>query len=91
MIQKALKFIVKYKTILICLLVLGMFGYTLWRVRVISNPVADPSYVEAKRSNQQNNTKLQVKDALRAQIEQLQEVPVNTQPGQLGTNDPFNP
>jgi len=91
MIKKILDIIIQYHIVLITLVILGLFGYTLYKIQDISNPQVDPVYIESKRGSQPVATKLKIKDSVKSQIEQLQETPVNTQPGQLGTNDPFNP
>lgn len=91
MMKKIISIGIRYRVILITLAIFGLFGYTLYRIQQISNPRVDQSYIEAKRGTQPTSTKLKIKDSVKTQIEQLQETPINTQPGQLGTSDPFNP
>jgi len=88
--KMALKLLKKYHLILIWLLVLFLFGYSLWRFQAITNPKPDEVYLKNKQQTAQD-IKIQIKDDLKAQIEGLQNTPVNTQPAQLGTPDPFNP
>lgn len=88
--QQLLNYLYKYRIILIWLGILVLFALSLVKLQAIVNPVADKAYVEAKTKDIQSD-RIQIKDSLKQQIEQLQETPVNTQPGQLGTADPFNP
>lgn len=88
MIQRLINLALKYRLILICLFLLGVFGYSLWRLPAISNPEADPQYL---KQQQTQVFKLEIKDSLRKQLEQLVETPVDTQPDSVGRPDPFNP
>lgn len=85
-----IKFIIKYKIIIIWLVILAFFSITLLKLRAISNPSPDETYLESKQKSYQTDT-IRIKDSVRVEIEKLEDTPVNTTPGQTGTNDPFNP
>ncbi len=87
--QKLLAGFIKYRLSLIWLLLLGLFGYSLFRLGAISNPAADPAYLKDQQKTQA--TKFEIKDSLRSQLEQLVDTPVDTRPQGLGRPDPFNP
>lgn len=89
MIKKALAVLTKYRLVLIWLAILGVFGYTLLRLQAISNPQPNPDYIQKQQQNQ--TTKVEIKDSLRTQLEQLVETRVDTQSDKLGSPDPFNP
>lgn len=88
--EKILNYILKYKVIIIWLIILSLFGITLLKLQAISNPQPDNAYLEAKQQSYQTD-KIRVKDSVRNEIEKLEDTKVNTQPGQTGTPDPFNP
>lgn len=88
--QQIANYLYKYRIIIIWLAILLLFGIALVKLQAIVSPAADKAYVDAKTKDIQND-RIQIKDSLKQQINQLQETPVNTQPGQLGTADPFNP
>ena len=87
--QKLLAAITRYRFPLILLVLAGLFGYSLFKLTAISNPAADPAYLQNQQKAQ--TTKLEIKDSLRTQLEQLVDTPVDTQPDSLGRPDPFNP
>lgn len=89
-IQKFLRVLSQYRVVLVALIILGLFGYTLIRMLDISDPSIDPAYQNAQREKIETTT-IRIDDELRARIESLQDTPVNDQPSNLGTNDPFNP
>lgn len=89
-IQKLLRALSRYRVILVALIILGLFGYTLIRMLDISDPSIDASYQRTQREEIETTT-IRIDDDLRARIESLQDTPVNDQPSDLGTNDPFNP
>ena len=88
--NQLLEVVIKYRFIIILLVLLGLFGYTLLRLQLISNPQPDPDYLRDKQQTFQTD-KIQVKDSLRTQIEQLEATPVDVQADQVGRPDPFNP
>lgn len=91
-IRQIVSFIVRYRVILIWLVVLCLLGLTLWRLQAISDPEPDAHYINKQRENPENQVeKIQLPDELRRNIEQLQPNPVDVDPDQLGTQDPFNP
>ncbi len=91
MIDKVLKFILRKRTILITLVICGLLGYTLWHMQAAMNPKADQNYLNSRRNPANSSNKIQIKDSIKQQIEQLQDTPLNLQPGKLGKPDPFNP
>lgn len=88
--ENLINHILKYKIIIIWLVILALFGLTLLKLRAINNPVPDDAYFESKQKSYQTDN-IRIKDTVREEIEKLKDTPVNTQPGQTGTNDPFNP
>ena len=91
MIDKVLKILLPKRTVLIIVAIFGLFGYTLWHMQEVMNPRADQGYLNSKRNPANSNNKIQIKDSVKQQIEQLQDTPLNLQPGKLGKPDPFNP
>lgn len=82
--------VTKYRVILISVIILGLFGYTLLKLPAINNPQPDPAYINSQNKNAQV-TKIQIKDSLKQQLEKLQDTPVNVTPNAVGKPDPFNP
>ena len=89
--DKILKFVLQYRLVIICLIILLLFGYSLKQIQPISNPKSDENYLNSRRGSTVTTNQLQIKDEVRKQIEALQHTPVSTKPGRLGTSDPFNP
>lgn len=84
--------IYRYRVIIVWLVVLGLLGFTLWRLQAISNPQPDERYLEQQRNDEENQiTDIQLNDDLREKIEILRPNPVDVDPENLGTQDPFNP
>ena len=90
LVRQLFQLIVKYHIILICLIILGLFGYSLGQLRSISNPQPDPAYLNSQQQVSQP-TKIQINDSLKTQIEQLEETPVDVTPNTIGKPDPFSP
>lgn len=91
-LTRILNHVYSYRVIAIWLIVLGLLGFTLWQDLKISDPGIDQQYLQSQRSNQeQNATDIELDDELRAQIDNLERIPVDTEPRDLGTQDPFNP
>jgi hypothetical protein len=88
--DKLQKYILKYKIIIIWMIILSLFGLTLLKLQSINNPTPDDEYLKSKQQSYQTD-KIRIKDSVREEIEKLENIPVNTQPGQVGTSDPFNP
>ena len=80
----------KYRVIIVALIVLGLFGYTLIRALDINDPRIDHEYREQLREEIETAT-ISVDAELRERIESLIETPVDDNPSDLGTRDPFNP
>ena len=89
-VQKIVRLLSQYRVVLSALIILGLFGYTLIRMLDISDPNIDSSYQNSQREEIETAT-IRIDDELRERIESLQDTPVNDQPSNLGTNDPFNP
>lgn len=89
-LRNILTYINKYRLILVWLLILALFGFSLLRAQDISNPHADMDYLGEQREEIES-TALDIDEDLRVQIEELLETPVDTDPDNLGTEDPFNP
>ena len=87
--MKILLYLKRYKVVIIWVGLLGLFGYSLWKIQAISNPQPDPDYL--KRQQQDQPTKIEIKDSLRQQLENLEATPVDTRPDNVGNADPFNP
>lgn len=87
--KQIIKYITQYHVAVIWVVLLGLFGFTLWKIQAISNPKPDPEYLKEKRLDQPST--IEIKDSLRAQLEELENTPVNTQPSNVGIGDPFNP
>ncbi|MBI4101051.1 hypothetical protein HY441_01080 [Candidatus Microgenomates bacterium] len=87
--KQVVELIKKYRLVLISLIILALFGYTLLKIQAISNPQPDSAYIRSQRKNQP--TKIEIKDELRKQLEQLVNTSVDVQPDALGNPDPFNP
>lgn len=95
-IQQTLNTIIRhiraYRTILIWLAVLGLLGFTLVQSQKISDPRVDRAYLEAQRAEQEKSTaSIELSETLREQINNLERTPVDTDPEELGTSDPFHP
>ncbi len=89
LLNNLLVFFKKWRFVCFWLLVLVLFGYTLWRIQAISNPKPDQAYINSQQSQQA--TKINIPDSLRAQLENSINTKVNVAPGSLGHHDPFNP
>jgi cytoskeletal protein RodZ len=90
--HQAISYIRSYRIILIWLLILGLLGFTLWQSLSISNPEANQTYLEQQRSKQEESTtNIQLDQQLRSRINNLERNPVDVEPENLGTEDPFNP
>ncbi len=88
--KKGIRFISRYRLIAIWLLILVLFGYTLIKIRPISNPVIDENRrLEQLFESQQIG--INVDEELRDKIDNLVEVNVDESLGDLGTQDPFSP
>lgn len=91
-LTRILSHVYSYRVIAIWLVVLGLLGFTLWQDLKISDPGIDQQYLQSQRSSQeQNATDIELDDELRARIDNLERIPVDTEPQDLGTQDPFNP
>lgn len=91
-LQRTATFVVRYKVILVWLIVLGLLGLTLWRLQSISNPEPDTQHIKMQRDNPENQVvEIKLSDDLRREIDRLRPNPVDVDPNQLGTQDPFNP
>ena len=85
-----LKILTRYRFIIIALLVLGLFGYTLIRMQAVSTPQADQAYLEEKRGEIKAE-QIKIDNDLRMQIESLKETPINIDLENIGKSDPFSP
>ncbi len=90
MINKVINIIIKYRIIILWSFILLVFGLTLLKFRAISNPTPDDDYLQSKEQSYQTD-KIKIKDSVRKEIEKLEDTQINTDPGQVGTTDPFNP
>jgi type VI protein secretion system component VasK len=88
--QQVLKLVMRFRVIIISLFVLVLLGYSLWQLMQISRPRVDEAYIQQHQGNSEN-LKLEIKDSLKKQIEQLQPTPVNVQPSPGNQPDPFSP
>ena len=79
----------KYRLIFFWLLVLVLFGFTLYRLGALNTPIADQNYLKTQQTNK--TTEIKIDESLRLELEQLVDTTVNTRPGRLGHPDPFNP
>ena len=84
-------FLARYRVIVVSLIVLGLLGYTLFRLQAISNPQIDEEYLDQKRADNPITGEIKVDDELIEKINDLEAIPVDVTPDNLGTNDPFNP
>lgn len=89
MIKKFVSLILKYQFFLFWLLILGVFGYSLWQIQRINQVKPDEAYMESQRKEQ--ITKITIKESLKTQLEQLIDTPIDIQPENTGRPDPFNP
>lgn len=87
--KKYLDQILKYRFMLFSLIILGLFGFSLWKIQALSNPQPDPDYIRSQQTNQLQEIKIE--DSLRQELESLVATPVDTEPENLGHPDPFNP
>lgn len=86
------RYIYAYRIVAIWLLILGLLGFTLWQSLDISDPKINQTYLEQQRKQQEDDTTgIVLDEALRSRINNLEQTPVNVEPGDLGTDDPFNP
>lgn len=91
-LNTTIKYIYSYRIILIWLAILALLGFTLWQSLKISDPQVDREYLQEQRTKQQKNaTDIELSEELREQIHNLEHTPVDTEPEDLGTNDPFHP
>lgn len=91
-ISRIISFIVRYRIIIVWLVILCLLGLTLWRLQSISNPEPDASYIKKQRENPDVQVaEIRLTDELRRDIELLRPNPVDVDPNRLGTQDPFNP
>lgn len=86
------KFLHSYRVIVIWLIILGLVGFTLWQSLKISDPQIDKTYLEQKRSELKKKAiDVEMSSELETTVNNLNETPVETDPGDTGTQDPFNP
>ncbi|MEX0932148.1 MAG: hypothetical protein WDZ81_00895, partial [Candidatus Saccharimonadales bacterium] len=81
---------VDHRIILIAILVLILVGFTLWRTRVLINPVPSQEYLQSERAEAATE-QIKIDPKLINQIEKLTQTQVDVSPKNLGTKDPFNP
>lgn len=87
-----IKFLHSYRVIVIWLIILGLVGFTLWQSLKISDPQIDKAYLEQKRSELKKEAiDVEMSSELETTINNLHKTPVETEPGDTGTQDPFNP
>lgn len=91
-LSTTIHYIQAYRIILIWLVVFALIGFTLLQSIKISEPQVDRSYLQEQRTEQEKNaTGIELSEELREQINNLKRTPVDTDPENLGTTDPFNP
>jgi hypothetical protein len=89
-ISKIINLVVAYRFIIIWLLLLLIFGITLFKMLKISNYKSDEVYLEQQKEELQVK-RIRINKDLVEKLQALEETPVNVQPKRLGTEDPFRP
>ncbi len=88
-IMNLIRHLTKYRFIAFWILILALFGYSLWRIQALSNPAIDQAYIVSQQKSQ--TTKVQISDSLRQQLEELQGKPITVKPQHGSRSNPFSP
>ncbi|MEX0748915.1 MAG: hypothetical protein WD467_02540 [Candidatus Saccharimonadales bacterium] len=80
----------RHRLIISWLVILGLFGFTLWQAQSISDPTHDPDYLRRQQTELPSTT-INIDTELQQRIEGLLETKVDAEANNLGTRDPFSP
>lgn len=90
--HKTIDAVIRYRVLIIWLAIFLLLGFTLWRMQAISNPQPDEAYLQSQREDPKNQiTDIKLSEELKREIDLLRPTPVDVDPDDLGTQDPFNP